>query len=221
VPDSISNMSEFVTQDDVSTGDDPQRSEDVAPAQNATEELEAFNQIVSIINKFPELAKRRILQSALTFLGWHVPSTVHGVPDLQVDSTLFEIERPTAFSEDRTSSPKQFVLDKRPKTDVDRVACLAYYLTHYRDTPHFKTLEISKVNTEAGQIKFSNAAKAVDNASSAGLLIQAGKGKKQISAIGELYVQALPDRDAARAAIAHARRRKKSKRTTADTEASL
>ena len=163
MPDSISNMSEFQAQDGVSTGDDPQGPEDVPPAQDAAEELQAFNQIVSIVNKFPELAKRRILQSALTFLGWHVPSAAQGVADLQVGSTLVEVKRSTGFSEDRTSSPKQFVLDKRPKTDVDRVACLAYYLTHYRETPHFKTLDISKLNTEAGQIKFSNAAKAVQN----------------------------------------------------------
>jgi hypothetical protein len=100
------------------------------------------------------------------------------------------------------------LLEKRPQTDVERIACLAYYLTHYRDQPQFKTLDLSKLNTEAAQIKFSNAAKAVDNAAGSHFLMQAGQGKKQISAIGELYVQALPDRSAARAAANEVRKRK-------------
>src|SRR5258705_835088 len=36
-------------------------------------------------------------------------------------------------------SAKEFLAEKRPKTDVERVACLAYYLTHFRETPEFKT----------------------------------------------------------------------------------
>ena len=84
------------------------------------------------------------------------------------------------------------MFEKQPNTDIERVACLAYFLTHYRDTPHFKTLDISKINTEAAQIKFSNAAQAVENATKAGLIVQSLKGQKQLSAIGEQYVQALP-----------------------------
>jgi hypothetical protein len=118
-----------------------------------------------------------------------------------------------SFSEDRTLSAKEFILEKKPVTDSERVACLAYYLTHYQATPHFKTLDISKLNTDAAQIKFSNAAQAVENATKAGLLVQATKGQKQLSANGEIYVQALPDRVAARDAIAHARRRKSRTKT--------
>jgi len=47
-------------------------------------------------------------------------------------------------------SPKDFLLEKQPRTDVERIACLAYYLTHYRATPHFKTIDLSILNTEAG-----------------------------------------------------------------------
>jgi hypothetical protein len=68
------------------------------------------------------------------------------------------------------------------------------------------------LNTEAAQVKLSNAAYAVEHATSAGYLAPAGKGNKQISAIGEIYVQALPDRVAAKAAIAHIKPRKKNKK---------
>lgn len=105
-------------------------------------------------------------------------------------------------------SAKAFLIEKRPQSDVERIACLAYYLTHYRDQATFKTLELSKLNTEAAQIKLSNPTRAVDNAAGAHFLIPAGQGKKQLSAIGELYVQALPDRVAAREAVADLKRRR-------------
>jgi hypothetical protein len=121
---------------------------------------------------------------------------------------------PGRFSKDHPVSPKEFLLQKQPRSDVERVACLAYYLTHYRDQPHFKTLEISKLNTEAAQIKFSNPIFTVNNAATMGYLAQASRGNKQISAAGELFVAALPDREAAQAAMANARPKRKSKRPT-------
>jgi len=74
------------------------------------------------------------------------------------------------FSDREVMSPKEFLLQKEPQTDKERVACLAYYLSHYRETPHFRTLDISTVNTEAAQPKFTNSAQAVKNATNAGLL---------------------------------------------------
>ena len=122
-----------------------------------------------------------------------------------------------SFSEDRSIPPKQFMAEKQPKADVERVACLAYYLTHFRDTPYFKTLDISKINTEAAQIKFSNPTVAVENAAKMGYLVPASKGNKQISHIGEQFVQALPDREKAKAIMMQARPRRK-KRRVADQE---
>lgn len=129
----------------------------------------------------------------------------------------------SGFSAHPDLSPKAFLAEKQPRTDVDRVACLAYYLAHYGDTPHFKTAEINKVNTEAAQRKFSNAAYAVANTGKKGLIVAAGKGARQISAFGEHYVDAMPDREAVRAVVerhrhASGRRRaasKKKKRTAA------
>jgi hypothetical protein len=123
-----------------------------------------------------------------------------------------EAEGSGAFSEDRSMSEKEFMMQKQPKTDVERVACLAYYLTHYRSTPHFKTLDISKINTDAAQPKFSNAAKAVDNAARNGYLVPATKGNKQLSAAGEQFVQALPDREAAKSVMSKMRQRRRPKK---------
>lgn len=118
------------------------------------------------------------------------------------------------FAQREDLSPKQFLYEKQPATDIERIACLAYYLTHYRDTPHFKTIDISKLNTEAAQIKFSNAAKAVNNAATKGFITTATKGNKQISAFGEEYVVALPDKELAKQVIEKMGKRSRRKRAS-------
>lgn len=115
------------------------------------------------------------------------------------------------FSDHADLTPKQFLIEKQPLTDIERVACLAFYLTHYRSMPHFKTLDISKLNTEAAQVKFSNPAVSVDNATKRGFLVPATKGMKQLGVLGERFVNALPDRERARA-LSEKKRLRKTKR---------
>ena len=96
-------------------------------------------------------------------------------------------------------SPKQFIMEKDPRTEAERMACLAYYLAHFRDAPQFATNDLSRLNTEAAQRKFSNAAVTTSNATRDGLFVPAAKpGLRQLSAMGERFVQALPDREAAK-----------------------
>jgi hypothetical protein len=183
--------------------------DDFAPMSSDEEgeqidDLHVFNEMVSALKKLDAEARMRLFRTLATFFEIPLQERAPKV-HLSVPATSPE---GTSFSEDRALSPKQFLFEKKPMTDVERVGCLAYYLTHYRNTPHFKTLDISKLNTEAAQVKFSNPAYAVDNATKAGLLVPAVKGQKQISSVGELYVQALPDREAARGAAERARRRR-------------
>jgi len=175
--------------------------------ETKSEELNELKILQHILTDLKDLnieARERILKTILTYFDF---------------ASLKEAEKtiPTAretvgtFSENRNISPKEFLLEKQPETDVERVACLAYYLTHYLDTPHFKTIDVSKLNTDAAQRKFANAAMAVDNAAKQGYLVPAIKGHKQLSAAGERFVQALPDRVVAKEAMAKARPRKKQK----------
>ena len=106
--------------------------------------------------------------------------------------------REPQFSSTEEPTPKEFMIQKRPNTNVERVACLAYYLTRFRNTPHFKNTDINKLNTEAAQIKLSNVSYTVNDAVKTGYLAIVAKGMKQLSAHGEEYVEALPDRDAAK-----------------------
>jgi hypothetical protein len=182
--------------------------------KNEQLELEAFHSIVSALSKLDKDSRIRVLQSVVTFLA------LDAIPRPEVariePSTPLEISGhrtvPT-FSGKSDLSPKEFMLQKEPRTDIERIGCLAYYLTHYREMPQFKTLDISKLNTEAAQQKFSNPAQAVKNTTSKGLIVQAGKGYKQLSAEGEQFIEALPNREAAKNVLHRisSRRRRRSK----------
>ncbi|WP_141192944.1 hypothetical protein [Cupriavidus metallidurans] len=199
-------------------------SSDAAPQSNrAVDEAAVLSTLVSSLAPVDQAGRIRLFKTLCTF--FDLPFTERGATS-QPPATQAHFSgaggghahgAPSSFSEIRTPSPKAFLLEKRPQTESERVACLAYYFTHYRNEPHFKTLDLSKLNTEAAQIKFSNPARAVDNAAASMFLIPAGQGKKQLSAIGELYVQSLPDRAAARQATADLRR-KKPRRTNKSSE---
>ena len=75
-----------------------------------------------------------------------------------------------------------------------RVACLAYYLTYARNTPHFKTKEISRANTDAAAGQLTNPSARVNDATTKyGYLSAVRGGQKQITVFGEQVVEALPD----------------------------
>lgn len=113
--------------------------------------------------------------------------------------TLSGSELPTG----QNISLKAFLSQKKPKTDVERVACLAYYYTHHKGTPHYKTPDITSLNKEAAWPAFANTADAVAHATKQNkFLAAAGKGAKQITPRGEAFVEALPDREKAKQALA-------------------
>jgi hypothetical protein len=179
-------------------------------------EFAVLQSIITALQSISPEARRRIIDAAATFL--KIEGTRSGSRWQEMRSfgdsynaqSISSVRPP--FSGDTAMPPKEFLLEKQPKTDVERVACLAYYLTHYRDTPHFKTLELSKLNTEAAQPKFSNAANSTNNAVKRGYLAASLKGQKQLSAAGEQFVRALPDREAARIAMTTIRPRRRSKK---------
>jgi hypothetical protein len=174
--------------------------------EDHTLSAEVLQQVIAALSKAEPTSRSKILQTAATF--FDIRPTVISNPL----SSPQQSKSSGVFSEDRSILPKDFIHDKAPRTDIERVTCLAYYLTHYRATPHFKTLDISKLNTEAAQVKFSNAAWSVENAAKKGLLVPAPQGHKQISSFGERFVLALPNRDAAKEVLANTRKKRRAKR---------
>jgi hypothetical protein len=181
---------------------------------NSDDDIEVLNQIIQLLQPLPIERRIRLVRTLLTFLGIDSGGT-----RAEAGMAGFQTEvRPSSrvpYSLELSSSPKQFLVEKQPRTDVERVACLAYYLTHYRDTPHFKTIDLSKLNTEAAQPRLSNANYATKNALAYGYLAQASKGQRQLSAAGEQFVNALPDRTAAKAIMTNLKRKRQKKRPPA------
>jgi hypothetical protein len=186
---------------------------DSAEFNRSNDDLDVLTEILAGFRKLEPATWERTLNAVATYLGIGVSQSaprLTGTPHTTVYTNNLE----ATFSEDRSLSPKQFMIEKQPRTDVEKVACLAYYLTHYRANPQFRTLDISKLNTEAAQAKFANAAVAVENATKQKYLVPASKGSKQLSALGEQFVLALPDREKARTMMSNARPRRKVRRIT-------
>jgi hypothetical protein len=114
-----------------------------------------------------------------------------------------------------TNTPKAFMVARRPTTDIERVTCLAYFLTHARNVTAFKTKELTDLNMEAAQPRLSNPSATARNAVGYGFLAPAGGGRKQITPRGEALVKALPDREKVKAALDEHRIRKKPRKRTA------
>ena len=189
-----------------------------ADANSSGDDLQILTEILAAFRKLEPESRERMLITVATFLGIGPRATAEtfgprpkvGILTSPPHGATGSVE-PT-FSEDRSISPKDFMLEKQPMTDVERVACLGYYLTHYRGMPYFKALDISKLNTEAAQVKFADATVALNNALKQNYLAQASKGAKQLSALGERFVLALPDREKARNTMASARPRRKARK---------
>lgn len=179
------------------------------PIPPAAEKAAALQRIIAELLPFNSEDRHMLIETLTTFFAINLQKNgSFGIASVPVRSSP---SRDTAFQFSETTdvpSPKHFMLDKSPKTDVERVACLAYYLGHYRGTPHFKTKDISAISTESAHKRFSNAASAVENATKMGYLVPSVKGSKQLSASGERFVEALPDREAAKDLFERPRQRR-------------
>jgi len=172
-----------------------------------SEEREVLQQVLDALAPVENEARNRIVKTVITFFDLDLTGSRVPIGD-EIEGRGSQVERQPIFSGHRTISPKDFMLEKNPSTDVERVVCLAYYLAHYKGQRHFKTSDISMLNTEAAQRKLSNAAFAVNNAAQTGYFVPGPGGQKQLSAMGEQYVEALPDRAAAKAVLERFRHRR-------------
>lgn len=113
-------------------------------------------------------------------------------------------------------NPKQFIAQKKPKTQYERIACLGYFLHTVRQVTEFGAEEIKAINKEAAQQPISNLPNILgDTSSKYGFVSAAGGGTKQMTMLGDAVVEALPDREAVKAALAEHRPGKKRKKRAA------
>ncbi len=162
------------------------------PGKKLAPEVEALSDVLVALEKLTtDDEKRWVLETAANRLGVTSP-----IPSaIQRDGSGPR----NTVSLMPGSKPKEFVRTKDPKSDVQRVACLAVYLTHSRETAKFKSADLSALNTEAAGPSI-NMPRAANNATNQNrYLAPAGGGQRQITALGEDVVNALPDQEAVRA----------------------
>ena len=171
--------------------------------------------IIELLSPLEKASQEKLVRTVITFLDLDTqsPKPISRQSHGNVSGT---IQRESVFSGHKVLTPKKFMIEKSPQTEMEKAICLAYYLAHYHDMPHFKTVDISKLNTEAAQRKFTNASYAINNAVQSGYFVPAIKGHKQISVMGERYVEALPNREEAKSALKQMR--PKRRRTKANTK---
>lgn len=174
------------------------------------DELSAIATILATLEPLAENQRRFVLKTVLERL------PIVGVPPAAPTTGLppVVVHGPSVIKD---TTPKDFLRTKNPQTDAQRIACLAYYLTHNRDQTEFKTADLRKLNGDAHGIRLSNPAVAVMNATDSNkFLAPAGHGKKRITTLGEDVVEALPDQEAVKAAVSSTKagRRKKSRKHT-------
>ena len=90
---------------------------------------------------------------------------------------------------------RAFIRIKKQATDVQRVACLGYYLVHTTGQPGFTSKDVATAHTNSGGSKI-NLTRAIDNATRRSKYISARSGReKQLTTLGEDVVNALPDQE--------------------------
>jgi hypothetical protein len=120
----------------------PEESELNNQHENQVDDLAVLQQIISALQQVSKKSRERLIQTILTFFDFSSATMIRPASLDMPRSTAGGL--PT-FSEDRTISPKEFIMEKHPQTDVERVACLAYYLSHfiYHISETFRTLKPS------------------------------------------------------------------------------
>jgi hypothetical protein len=177
--------------------------------QGSQPDVAALGIVVDALDRLDDRQKQWVLQTAASRFSLPLPLQTPGVGTGGAETGTPSTFGSAQYKGIGEPTPKSFMKERSPKSDVQRITCLAYYLTKFRGTPHFKTKDLSELNTAAAQPKFSNASVAVDNATKAKFLSLAGKGNKQITVAGEDLVEALPDQDNVKALHSPGSRKKK------------
>ncbi|MGD9736251.1 MAG: hypothetical protein AB7V58_11705 [Solirubrobacterales bacterium] len=180
---------------------------DCRPMADAAKELQAMQTALTALEGLEPEGRERALNWLASALG----------AELQIDSSRdgagFERGDDGGTNREGAGSqadPKSFMADKQPETDIERVTCLGYYISKYRNQRVFKTADLTELNVEAAGRAIGNPAQAVDNATrKSGYLASAGKGLRQVTRVGEEVVEALPDRDKVKSIMAKAPKRRK------------
>lgn len=180
---------------------------------------DALKLVIAAVDSLDVNGKQWVLQSAASL--WNVtlqlPAAIGGGSDVarvgaaNASRTLGGSDVDAAIA---NNDPRSFVRLKKPTTDVERVACLGYYLLKTTRQPGFSRKDITKAHVDSGGSAI-NMTRALDNATrQSKYLSNRGPREKQLTTLGEDVAEALPSREGVAAAEEAAKsiRKRKGKR---------
>ncbi|HYV86263.1 MAG TPA: hypothetical protein VFB49_10145 [Patescibacteria group bacterium] len=156
-------------------------------------ELEVVKGIHTLLRPLKPARRAVVLRMVVEQQRASLPAVSQADGDTRTDDADFGQMIATTSTVIRKRSPKDWFAEKRPIKGNQRMACLGYYLTRFENTDTFKTKDLTTLNTRAAQPKFSSAAVFARDAIKAGYFAPAGGGKRQVTTLGDLVVEALPD----------------------------
>ncbi len=80
-------------------------------------ELNALQKILHLLKPFDRNSVKKIIKTVLTFYDLEITQSFGGTLRKEINSN-----KESKFSENRDTSPKDFMMEKNPQTDVERIA---------------------------------------------------------------------------------------------------
>lgn len=152
-------------------------------------QMRAVQAIMEVLDPLDPLSREAALKMAMVGLSFDVPVATTGAVA-------------TTGTAAGASDAHAFMAAKNPLSDVERVACLAYYLARYENRKTFRNRDLVRVNLAAGGPPINMRMAAQNAMRQNGYLASAAGVARQITTRGERFVEALPDRDAVKRALA-------------------
>ncbi len=160
------------------------------------DDLEAVRAVAEALSGFDANEQERIIRWAREKLGLTIPSAVPPAGQTTQQEASTSLASPSQTSHAPTTL-KAFVIEKKPKNDVQFAATVAYF--HRFEAPQNERK--SEINSEdllegcrlAGRTRLKNPGQTLQNAHKLGLLDRAGRGTFTINSVGEnLVAMTLP-----------------------------
>jgi hypothetical protein len=186
-------------------------------AAKKSDSTSALVTVVKALEALDETGRQWVLQSAANrwTLSLQLPSPAGGGNPGGGGGTPNGANAADAQSAIVRKDARSFIRAKKPASDVERVACLGYYLLKTTAQPGFTSKDLAAAHTDSGGSKI-NMPRALDNATrQSKFLSNRSRSEKQLTTLGEDVAEALPDRDRVNQIMADAKGARKGKRAKA------
>jgi hypothetical protein len=154
--------------------------------------ISALTQILEILQRLSPERRRQVLEAVVAFHSEasRVSSDPLALPVEVVPGKTAQVP----FSERRDITVNEFLLQKQPKTGMEKAVCLAFYLKHYVGLPKFKPSDITRLNAEVSGGSVAELSRRIYDATSKRYLTKFSDGRREITSRGEIFVLSLPEK---------------------------